>query len=63
MNQKQYNERQCNAMLKIVADSWEKLRKCDVERLITTYGTRFAAFIIENRPDLTEECVDVCQSM
>ncbi len=58
-----YTTQQADSMLKIAADSWEKLRKCDVERLITTYGASYAEHIIDNRPDLAEECVDVCQCL
>lgn len=58
-----YTKTQADAMLKIAADSWERLRKCDVERLIVTYGVAYAEHIVDNRPDLAEECVDVCQSL
>lgn len=58
-----YSTEQALAMLKIAADSWDRLRKCDVERLITTYGREYAEHIVEERPDLAEECVDVCQSI
>ena len=50
-------------LLPKVADSWAKLRKCDVYRLISQYlSTEWkgvGAVIIMNRPDLADE-VSAC---
>lgn len=48
------NER-VNQMLPIVADSWDRLRPVDVERLLDQFGDEWpeaGRIIVANRPDL-----------
>lgn len=59
-----------NKMLPIVADSWDKLRSCDVYRLISSvpFGSmdemgEAVNVILSERPDLAETISDVANEV